>query len=198
MQPFPEKKLLLIGALSIIFCVPPAAAQDVILKNGSIFSYEVKEFNETITLSGRVVVLQPKMNIDWKKLNKSKDRGSVSISPEALQSAVNILFSLVPSTEILDMMDQIPGFFISKKMYEDLKKTGKSKIRIDCGAGAESISLVSNEKFSLMISGTIHEVSALHLNFGEYKDDMWVLDDPSLPMVLKMKSMNQWELKEVN
>lgn len=176
----------------------PAPAQEISLHAGNTLTYQVNENNEKNILTFQINSLQPHMMIDWKKNNKFRDFGNFSITQDAIQNAINILFSLTSTSEQTELFDQLPGFIISKSMFEKIKLSKKARIRTDCNLRAEDLIFKKENKIHLMVNGKASETGILKLSFGNFNDELWILDNPDFPLVVKMKGLNSWELTGIN
>lgn len=171
-------------------------SQDLTLTNKSKLLYKFTEFDKPITYSFIINSTSPTITYEWTNSNKDENGDGV-ISQEALETAINLTFYYIEGGYIT-WYDRTPSFLVSKKIYNELKNSGKSRIRIQDNENTNTLTVVGTEELEITINKELKKVKVLHATFsGDTGYEIWILDNPDFPIVVKLKTFKEYELKEV-
>ncbi len=186
--------LLIIGAILTSGIV---ISQDLTINDHSKLFYKFTEFDKAVTYSFSISSITPTISYEWGNSNKEENNGNGLITQEALETALNLTF-FYTDVVLVTMYDRTPSFLVSKKIYGELKNTGKSRIRLQDNENANTLQIVGVEDFEIIINKEVKKVKVLHATFsGDSGSEIWILDNPDFPIVVKLKSQKEYELKEV-
>lgn len=171
-------------------------SQDLTLTDHSKLFYKFNEFDQIVAYEFAIKSISPTISYDWSNSNKGEN-GIGIVTPEAMEGAINLTFYYIEDG-FITLYDRTPSFLISRKIYEELKETKKSRIRIQDNENTHTLEVIGVEDYGLIINKEEKKVKVLHATFsGESGYEIWILDNPAFPIVVKLKTFKEYELKEV-
>jgi hypothetical protein len=191
------KTLKLILAF-VIFSASVSFAQEAVkIKEGQTLTYKLNEYDGPCDLTVTLTTLTAPMKISWNKKNKYDDKGTFIILKQALESAINIIFNFPISSKDDELADVLPGFIVSKKMFNELKSNKKTKIRASCDLKSDELTLKGEQPMYVIINGKKTIVNTLNVTWGTFGDEMWILDNAEYPIIVKVSALTKYELTEI-
>lgn len=171
-------------------------SQYLTLTDHSKLFYKFNEFDQIVAYEFAIKSISPTISYDWSNSNKGEN-GIGIVTPEAMEGAINLTFYYIEDG-FITLYDRTPSFLISRKIYEELKETKKSRIRIQDNENTHTLEVIGVEDYGLIINKEEKKVKVLHATFsGESGYEIWILDNPAFPIVVKLKTFKEYELKEV-
>jgi hypothetical protein len=128
----------------------------------------------------------------WIMTTPGNDAGRVKIFKQALDSATAFNNYFTNNT-YLELTDKTT-VWASKVVYKAIKKG--SSVNVDLGNGREKLTFISREKFSVKVNGTLKSFDVLYATTVS-GSKIWILDDPSNPLLIKMYVGWTIEIKEI-
>lgn len=191
------KTLKLILALVILVPSVIVAQEPVKIKEGQTLVYKLNEYDGPVDLTVTLTSLASPMKITWNKKNKYDDKGTFLILKQALESAINIIFNFPITSNDDELADVLPGFIVSKKMFNELKANQKTKLRASCDLKADELKLKGEQPMYVIINGKKTIVNTLNVTWGTFGDEMWILDNAEYPIIVKVSAISKYELSEI-
>lgn len=190
------RKLLIITVISLLF-FDNIIAQELKFKAGQTFVYRINEFDGPVDQLVQLNSIVAPYNISWNKKNKYDDKGTFIIMQSAVDNALNIIFSFPISSNGEELIDVLPGFMVSKKIYKEIKANKKSKIRTDCNLKSEDLVLKSEQPMYVNVDGKRVTINTLNVSWGTFGDEMWILDNGEFPIIVKVAALSKFELTDI-
>ena len=179
-----------------------AYAQDLTITDHTKLFYKFTEFDKSVTYSFSFESITPKISYECGNSNKEENNGTGIITEDAINNAINLFF-FYSDSGIVTFYDRTPSFIVSKKIYNELKTTGKSRIRLQDNENTNTLDFIRTEDFEIalnkdILKKEIKNVKVLHARFsGDSGYEIWILDNPEFPIVIKLHAQKDYELKEV-
>ncbi|OFY83956.1 MAG: hypothetical protein A3F72_06215 [Bacteroidetes bacterium RIFCSPLOWO2_12_FULL_35_15] len=171
-------------------------SQDLTITDNSKLFYKFNEFDKAVTYEFAIKSITPTIAYEWSNSNKGEN-GLGIVTQEAMEGAINLTFYYIEDG-FITLYDRTPSFLISRKIYEELKETKKSRIRIQDNENTNTLELIGIEDYDLIINKEEKKVKVLHATLsGDSGYEIWILDNPGFPIVVKLKTFKEYELKEV-
>ncbi|MBK7182013.1 MAG: hypothetical protein IPH89_03260 [Bacteroidetes bacterium] len=191
------KRIKVILTAFIVVIAAMASAQETVkIKEGQTLLYKINEYDGPVDQTVTLTSLASPMKISWNKKNKYDDKGTFLILKAALESAINIIFSFPINSNDDELSDVLPGFIVSKKMYNDIK-SNKNKNSCWMRIKADDMTLKSEQPMYIIINGKKTIVNTLNVTWGTFGDEMWILDNPDYPIIVKVSAISKYELTEI-
>lgn len=183
--------------VAVLICSFALAQEPVKIKEGQILIYKLAEYDGPVDQNVTLTSLATPMKISWNKKNKYDDKGTFLILKSALENAINIIFSFPINSNDDELSDVLPGFIVSKKMFNELKNNKKTKVRAGCELKADDLTLKGEQPMYVLINGKKTIVNTLNVTWGTFGDEMWILDNAEYPIIVKVSAIQKYELTEI-
>ncbi len=161
-------------------------APTVALKVGSVLVYQYEFYGDVSKLKIKLTEYGPRrIAFDWEMDGVEPKKGSVTMSAAALDSA---LVLLVPTTLINGEKTNDPNkaaFFLSNKAVKAVKDF--RDCNLDTGLLPEAYGSISPGSHTVRMSGFYQELSVFSISTKRFDQNIYVLDDPLVPLVVKME-----------
>lgn len=181
---------------TIIGTIGFTQTQKFVLKKGTILIYQVDNQDQKYDFTINVEEISPSIVFTFKMSNTRKTSGKITITKEALKSAI-AQYNYFQNNEIT--LDKQTTVWISKKVWNNLKKHKKSNISTNSGEmNLKLLELVNTQDYPILLNGEdiiLKSMYCITKDSNSYK--YWILDDVNNPLILKMELNFSIELKEV-
>lgn len=147
-----------------------------------------KKCDFIVTLTGKEA---GGITFDYNMTDADKTTGSVSISPDAVSTAIKQNNYFVGGKM---QLREATAIWLSNKVYNNLKNGAAN---IDIGSGSEVLTLKEKVKMSVKMGGKNKEVKVLYAE-TQTGHKFWILDDKNNPVVLKFDTGWTLDIKEIN
>lgn len=172
-------------------------SQELHLKVNSSLTYKFTEFDKPVGYTFLLDSLAPNLAYDWDNSNKEDNEGSGRVMKEALAGAINLTFFYTTVSSVV-MYDRLPSFLVSTRIYNELKATGRSRIRLQDGENSNELAVIANEEYEVTVNDVKQKVNVIHVNInGNPGQEIWILDNAEMPVVVRLKAEKNYELKSV-
>lgn len=173
-----------------------AQSQKFILKTGTTLVYQVENQNQKYDFTINIEEITPSIVFTFKMSNARKTSGKITITQEALKNAI-AQYNYFQSNEVT--LDKQTTVWVSKKVWNNLKKRKKSEISTNSGEmNLKTLELIKSQDFPVTMNGQELALSTMYCvtnDTNAYK--YWILDDINNPLILKMELNFSIELKEI-
>lgn len=184
--------------LSMVIFSELAIAQipELSLKKGMILIYQVDNQNQKYDFTINIEETTPSIVFNFKMSNSRKTTGKITITKEALKNAI-AQYNYFQNNEVT--LDKQTTIWISKKVWNEIKKRKKSNISTNSGEmNLKLLEFVAAENFPVQVNGeeiALQSMYCITKDSNAYK--YWILDDVNNPLILKMELNFSIELKGV-
>lgn len=169
----------------------------VSIKAGTTLTYRVNEYEGPVDQTVTFESIAGDMKIRWSKKNKYDDKGSLIIKDQARESAINLIFNFPINSNDDELTDVLLGFMVSKKTFNELKTSKKTKIRIDCQLKSEELIYKNVQPMNILVNGKTQTVNCINASWGTFGDELWILDNAENPIIIKVSAISKFELTEI-
>lgn len=151
--------------------------------NGSNYDFTVKNIQGGVTEG---------MEFDWSMTSGEDMNGHITLTKEAMSNAIAQNNRFGPDMKSALFNDKTT-VWVSSAVINNLLTTGKAKM--DAGYGEEEFELVKNVEDNrdndafedkVAVKGTLKYVNTLHVKNGDATHQLWILNDPKNPLIVKM------------
>ncbi len=190
-------KIIIIFTL-IIVSISPIFSQthESILKGGTTLIYEVENQNQKYDFTINIEEVSPAIVFTFKMSNKTKTSGKITITKEALKSAI-AQYNYFQSNEVV--LDKQTTVWVSKKVWNNLKKRKKSIISTNSGdMNMKTLQFIEIQNYPVVIDKEEQSLSSFYCITNDSNAfKYWILNDINNPLILKMELHFSIELKEI-
>ncbi len=132
------------------------------------------------------------MEFDWSMTSGQDMNGHITLTKEAISKAIIQNNRFGPDLKNAIFNDKTT-VWVSSAVINDLLTTGKAKM--DAGYGEEIFDLVAsneegrdNDAFEdkVQVNGVAKYLNTLHVKNGDASHQLWILNDPKNPLIVKM------------
>lgn len=173
--------------------VKPAAG--LILKNGDILVYEVNNGGQTWHFEVTIKEIREAIVFDWMMPEKDFS-GEISLEQSAREQATAYINYFSNGSE--QTLTDSSTVWLSRKNYRELKK-GSTILSLD-KTGAERFDKKENGKIGIILKGKGANLNMFRATNGKQEGEqreLWILDQLSQPLIVKMNLGWTIELKEI-
>ncbi|MBN8702079.1 MAG: hypothetical protein J0M08_03385 [Bacteroidetes bacterium] len=167
------------------------------IKQSSVLVYNIDYASKPVVHTAVLTSVKP-IIINWSTQNEYNDKGVYVVSEKAQKEALNHTFELpFPQSGDVNCYDFLPGYMVSKNIYTLIKAGSEADIREGCNMLTDKLKPTGNIKTSIKIAGKAKDVPVITCTYNTFGDELWILDNPDFPVVVKVKGMKKWDLTEI-
>ncbi len=186
--------LQLIKTVSMLFVmmmlvISSVQAQSLKLKAKNVLKYSFLDYDKTYDALFTISSVEPfSFKWDIKKDAKDVDTGTLVMTAQANQYAINMLVDFNNFYGPMELYDMFPRFLLSKKVFEEVVGQYNSHVRMGTNTDVGKLTIEAKEKLPVTIDGKTITLDILKMNYeSEFSHELWyVNNDANLPLILKI------------